>query len=263
MKIFFIEIIIRTTLFIACTSFESAPIEAPTQSTVVYINQPPVIKELLFKTTNVSVCDSINFTCTAEDPDNDSLKYEWYSYKLIDTDNSKTLKIFQTEYNGTFKEIGSKTTWLPGALKGKYIIIVKVTDPAGYEAIKDVVVNAYHELCDNIHLVFDIKKIGTFEIEEYSKARGIAPKTIILSSFSYFDFAGIVQFDSIGTRNILSYPIELEYSNAFFIDCSDIYIQGTIVFSELEIQNSYMQGKWAVTSPLIDVSFLPFKAERK
>lgn len=249
-------------LLIGCTSFESQPVEVFSPSKVVVTNQPPVIKELEFESPYVSVCDSISFHCVAYDPDNDSLGFEWFSYKLSDHASQK-YEILETDYHGKFASSGSMSIWRPGALKGRYLIIVKVSDRAGYQVTENVVMHVHHKLCEDIDLIFDIKMIGGYTLEEFTKYFKIVPMTIILSSFMNSKFKGIVQFDSIGTREIASYPEELDHINTFYTDCSDYYPEGKVVFTEIDISNDKMFGAWAVTAPTIDSDFWTFEAIRK
>ena len=260
--VFVCLICIAVALFFACTSFESPPVEVFEPSKEIHTNQPPVIQSLEFETAHISVCDSIKFSCIAWDPDYDSLRFEWLSYKLSDT-ASQNPDIHETDYGGKFSESGSKSTWLPGPLKGEYLIIVTVSDPAGYQVSKDTTINVHHELCENIDLVFDVKTIDGYSIKEFTKDFKIVPQKIVLSCFVSSNFSGIVQFDSIGSYNIQTFPQALELSNTFYTDCSGFYPKGKVIFEKIEIFNDKMLGRWAVTSPAIDADFWKFEASRR
>jgi hypothetical protein len=77
------------------------------------VNAPPAIASLTPSATNLAPAGSCTVTCTASDPDGDSLTYEW------------------TASGGTITGTGSMVTWTAPAAEGPYTITVTVSDGKG------------------------------------------------------------------------------------------------------------------------------------
>ncbi|MBN2286135.1 MAG: hypothetical protein JXI43_06785 [Tissierellales bacterium] len=263
-KIFQISACVALSLITGCSINESATKQPLSPKQNVHTNRPPEIAALQFSANNITVCDSIYFQCMARDPDNDSLTYKWHSCKVTDNSELKNYRIIQTEYNGIFIKKGSKTTWIPGALKGKYLIIVNVIDSAGYEVSALTIVNVEHKICDNILMVFEVSEIEGKSAEEYSKISKIVPSTITLSNWHDFEFAGKVHFYSLGWREINNFINGLAADKSFYIDFSDLYApDGKIAFSNMQICNENLTGFWTLICSACDWPVLSITAIRK
>jgi hypothetical protein len=104
-------------------------------------NQPPTIASFGSNTDTVSICGAIDFSCQAQDPDNDSLFYEWASFKITNDSSDADYDVFYNLNRGEFIRGGEAAVWKPGRLDGKYLIICNVHDKAGYEVDTSKIVN--------------------------------------------------------------------------------------------------------------------------
>jgi len=104
-------------------------------------NQPPTIVSFGSNADTVSICGTIDFTCQAQDPDNDSLYYEWASFKITNDSSEGDYDVFYKLNRGEFISGGEAAVWQPGKLDGKYLIICNVHDKAGYEVDTSKIVN--------------------------------------------------------------------------------------------------------------------------
>lgn len=210
------------------------------------------------------MCDTIQFSCSAKDPDHDSLTYNWYSFKLSDNSDPNQFKIIKTDYNGQFLEQGAKVRWKPGALKGNYLILLKVTDIAGYEEVKDVIINVEHNLCDNIQMVFTVSEIEKKSIDEYAQLFDIVPSKIVLANYHDFEFEGMVYFNSSGWRDIHNFNSKLNRKKAFYTDFPDRYVADRmVVFTDIEISLDRMVGNWVLSCSTCDGAVQSFVAMRE
>jgi len=104
-------------------------------------DQPPIIMSFESAADTVSICGALDFTCQAQDPDNDSLYYEWASFKITNDSSDQDYDVFYTLNRGEFISEGEAAVWQPGRLDGKYLIICNVHDKAGYEVDTSKIVN--------------------------------------------------------------------------------------------------------------------------
>jgi hypothetical protein len=104
-------------------------------------NQPPTIVSFGSAADTVSICGTIDFTCHAQDPDSDSLYYEWASFKITNDSSDNDYDVFYDLNRGEFIREGETAVWQPGKLEGKYLIICNVHDKAGYEVDSSKIVN--------------------------------------------------------------------------------------------------------------------------
>ena len=81
--------------------------------TISVVNTPPVIASLTSSETSVAPEESCSVTCTASDPDGDTLTYQW------------------TATDGTISGEGSTVTWVAPTAEGTYTINVTVSDGKG------------------------------------------------------------------------------------------------------------------------------------
>jgi len=110
-------------------------------------NQPPTIVLFESAADTVSICGTLDFTCQAQDPDNDSLYYEWASFKITNDSSEGDYDVFYNLNRGEFISGGEAAVWQPGKLDGKYLIICNVHDKAGYEVDTSKIVNVNLEGC--------------------------------------------------------------------------------------------------------------------
>jgi len=110
-------------------------------------NQPPTIVSFGSAADTVSICGTIDFTCHAQDPDNDSLYYEWASFKITNDSSGEDYDVFYNLNRGEFIRGGEAAVWQPGKLDGKYLILCNVHDKAGYEVDTSKIVNVTLEGC--------------------------------------------------------------------------------------------------------------------
>jgi len=110
-------------------------------------NQPPTIVSFGSNTDTVSICGAIDFSCQAQDPDSDSLFYEWASFKITNDSSGKDYDVFYDLNRGEYIRGGEAAVWKPGRLEGKYLILCNVHDKAGYEVDTSKIVNVTLEGC--------------------------------------------------------------------------------------------------------------------
>jgi len=104
-------------------------------------NQPPTIVTFESAADTVAICGTLDFTCQAQDPDNDSLYYEWASFKITNDSSAADWDVYYNLNRGEFISGGEAAVWQPGRLEGKYLIICNVRDKAGYEVDTSKIVN--------------------------------------------------------------------------------------------------------------------------
>jgi hypothetical protein len=124
---------IMLLFFISCDSDDKVTSGSIDKEINNKTNLPPTSITLTASADTVSVCDLLNLNCLVEDPENDSLTYEWSSYRL--TENS-TLDNYQVIYwlnHGEFSGTDKDVVWKPGRIAGPYLILCNVKDKAGYE----------------------------------------------------------------------------------------------------------------------------------
>jgi hypothetical protein len=91
--------------------------------TIDVVNTPPVIANLTSSATSLAPEASCSLSCTASDPDGDTLTYQW------------------TTTGGTISGEGSAVTWLAPAAEGTYTISVTVSDGKGGTASQNLTIN--------------------------------------------------------------------------------------------------------------------------
>ncbi len=126
------------------------------------VNQPPVIISLIPDEDSLSPKESCHIECCAEDPDGDSLDYEWLVEK------------------GDIAGTGSVITWTAPGRDGSYDITVVVSDGRGGEVtelvtidlvradpprIEKVIVTAEHKYLEEFMLGYIILKDRSCELE--------------------------------------------------------------------------------------------------
>lgn len=258
----YISIIFLVFNFLLCED-NKAPISIDELSQRIKTNFPPTIKELKSSSREITVCDTLNLLCDADDPDNDSLAYEWISFKLSDASTIDVYQIIKTLFVGNFLNSGKSVLWKPGILKGKYLIISKVTDTAGYESSEEVVINVTHKLCKNIQMLFSIQEVNGLSLAEFRKyVLKILPTGIIITQ-SDDNYSGHVELENYGLREIKNFPESPQNGSSFYIEIDDIYNPGDrIIFSELQITKEMMTGYWIIFGSTWDVSPNFFEAWR-
>lgn len=87
---------------------------------VISINAPPNITSLTANPDSIFVNQLSNLTCTADDPDNDNLNYNWQALA------------------GTINGTGSTVTWNAPSSEGTYTITCQVDDGNGGEDIDSI-----------------------------------------------------------------------------------------------------------------------------
>jgi hypothetical protein len=107
------------------------------QNVVVNANHPPVITSVVANPITVSTVGVSIITCTASDPDGDTLSYEW------------------SATGGTISGSGSSVSWTAPNTAGTYTITVTVSDGHGgsVQGSTSVVVNA---VSNNLQLYFPL-----------------------------------------------------------------------------------------------------------
>jgi len=108
-------------------------------------NQPPTIVSFESAADTMAICGTLDFTCQAQDPDSDSLFYEWASFKITNDSSEGDYDVFYNLNRGEFIRGGEAAIWQPGRLAGKYLIICNVHDKAGYEVDTSEIVNVILE----------------------------------------------------------------------------------------------------------------------
>lgn len=99
-------------------------------------NLPPTSITLESSADTITLWDSLNLTCTVEDPENDPLSYEWTSYRITANSTLENYEIIKLSYwlnQGEFILYGKDAIWKPGKLEAKHLIVCNVQDKAGYE----------------------------------------------------------------------------------------------------------------------------------
>lgn len=115
------------------------------QGPAVRDNRPPVILRIETAADTVRVDETLRCACTAEDPDGDSLSYEWAFYKAAEHSTIDNYDFDLHMNRGEVSEEANRAVWTPGRLPGKYILFCKVTDRAGFEVLDKKLIHVTFE----------------------------------------------------------------------------------------------------------------------
>ncbi len=116
---------------IIVTDGQGGSVQASTNVVVTKVNNSPIISSVVANPASIPTGAVTTITCSATDPDDDPLAYNW------------------TAGSGTFSTNGSSTTvWTAPVTADTYAITCTVTDSNGVSVQQSVNINVSHELPD-------------------------------------------------------------------------------------------------------------------
>jgi hypothetical protein len=149
-----LPLVLAIICILSCSSPVPNDSKDSSPNSLVRIDQPPTILSLTAERDTVSIADSVRFTCLAEDPDGDSLDYEWIAAKTNEDGSVDVTYYSYFRFDTTqFVANGNEAVWRAPRWPGTYTVFCKVTDSAGYEEMAEAPMMV--SIADRIYFVTD------------------------------------------------------------------------------------------------------------
>ena len=171
------------------------------------VNHPPEISNLTANPSSIDVNQTSTITCSASDPDDDSLAYTW------------------TKTGGTISGSGSTITWTAPSAAGTYAITCTVSDGNGGEDSESV--NIIVKLNDEKEIENIINKIiSAISIWDWNEARSYC----VYNSPTYYD---ICELEEQYYNGVLGINYFVDINNIIIINNGYAEVYGDITIIEI------------------------------
>ena len=134
-----------SVLLCSCDLNDQTTVPVAQKETKITTNLPPTSVKLEVSSDSVFVDDTVFVSCAVEDPENDSITYDWAAFKVTDNSTEGDYLLLYSLEHGEFIETGREAVWKPGFINGKYLILCNITDKAGYEVTAAKIVRVHAE----------------------------------------------------------------------------------------------------------------------